>query len=1032
MPAAMLLPPIARPTGAAKETTVNTTPASAATRAAVAAAFALLALTAGPTGCGGAASPESSAPLRVTIEPATVVARQNEAATVRVDVPDVPDADLPSHYAFDLDEVVGQIDVTTAPCPVGAGSRACQDWTLTPRAGSVPGTYEVSVKTVGSRAGTGDGSFALTVVLAPAPAYGAAIAASSHTRFLAREPGGFRDAGQTLVLNDRGEVFALGWNSLGQMRLGYVRRDIDPRAAAAGIVEPEVVSEFVAAPLPRARFSAIHASRQRSFAVRDDGSVWLWGGVDVSVAAARPVAGLSGVRAIAPYYFSDYWFVLLGDGRVLLSDLAGRTLPYCEIDSPPIPGACERGEIAPLGDVRALFALEHDDGGERRALFLKNDGSVWFHGIHGAARRTSGLPAIDAVAISNAGVPILLARDGTLWTLDDDDNGMPIAGIDDVTAIAVRRAGSTLLSDAFALRRDGTVWWWRAEPEHSTAPRQVAGLANVVAIADGFAITGDCGGGGALWYIPAGDAPSVERVPGFGEGPGCAASPTVEIGVRVAGAGRIVAEAAALDCAAACRAAVPLGTTVTLHAAPAIGWTLQEWRGDAGCPRWGHHVALSATSNRNCEAVFVEGGERRLSVRVAGEGRVSSAPEGIDCGADCTQSYGISTTVRLSATPARGFEFERFTGHADCEDGTLAMEAVKSCVAVFTPAAAPAAPSGFAANAASPTSVALRWDPAGLAVERYRLERAEASGDFVTIDDAIRGDASGFLDEAARLSTTYTYRLTAINRRGDSPSVSAIATTASGFVLTVSLGGTSGSGSVFSVPGNISCGGGCSETFAPGSTVTLYADGNFARWVGCDSASGNRCTVTMNGARGVDAVFDASAPARWQLKVVKQVEGAVVGTPAGIECGPVCIADYADGTVVTLSGSTQFSGARGCDSSVGRQCTVTMDRSRVVLFEGSGGPGSASYTLTVIVDRDGGFVGTHDGEIGCGAPLSGLRRCSAIYPAGASVGVYAAPLPGATVRLEAWQFDCVSFGGRPEITLTMDRDLTCRALFVSG
>jgi hypothetical protein len=410
---------------------------------------------------------------------------------------------------------------------------------------------------------------------------------------------------------------------------------------------------------------------------------------------------------------------------------------------------------------------------------------------------------------------------------------------------------------------------------------------------------------------------------------------------------------------------------------------------------------------------------------------VISEPAGLDCGADCTQSYDLSTVVTLSVTPAPGFSFERFAGHADCADGTLTMDAVKSCVALFAPAAAPAAPSGFSATATSATSVALRWDAGGPAVERYRLERADTSGVFGTIDDAIRGDQRSFLDESAEPNTEHTYRLTAINRRGESAPVTASATTVAGFDLNVDISG-SGSGKVISMPRALDCGSDCSASFAAGSTVMLYADGNFARWEGCDSADGNRCSVTMSGARRVSAFFDASVAPRFLLTVLKQGTGAVVSAPRGIECGFACIADFAAGIVVTLSGSAQFAGANGCDQLVGLQCTVTMDRSRVVVFGGTGSTPPPQFTLTVSVDRAGGFVGSTDGAIGCGAVGSGATNCSVRYASGASIGVYAAAMPGANVALEAWQGDCAAFGAQTNVTLTMTRDMTCRALFVSA
>ena len=83
--------------------------------------------------------------------------------------------------------------------------------------------------------------------------------------------------------------------------------------------------------------------------------------------------------------------------------------------------------------------------------------------------------------------------------------------------------------------------------------------------------------------------------------------------------------------------------------------------------------------------------QRALSVTlagigtIAGTGSVASAPAGITCGGDCSQSYDDGTTVTLTATPTLG----RFTGWSgNCVNTTgtcvLLMDDAKNVTATFT------------------------------------------------------------------------------------------------------------------------------------------------------------------------------------------------------------------------------------------------------------------------------------------------------------------------------------------------------------
>jgi hypothetical protein len=75
----------------------------------------------------------------------------------------------------------------------------------------------------------------------------------------------------------------------------------------------------------------------------------------------------------------------------------------------------------------------------------------------------------------------------------------------------------------------------------------------------------------------------------------------------------------------------------------------------------------------------------RLKVIKAGNGsgKVTSSPVGIDCGADCAQSFNKNTVVTLTATAETGSTFGGWSGHADCTDGQVTMYADKTCTATF-------------------------------------------------------------------------------------------------------------------------------------------------------------------------------------------------------------------------------------------------------------------------------------------------------------------------------------------------------------
>jgi hypothetical protein len=165
------------------------------------------------------------------------------------------------------------------------------------------------------------------------------------------------------------------------------------------------------------------------------------------------------------------------------------------------------------------------------------------------------------------------------------------------------------------------------------------------------------------------------------------------------------------------------------------------------------------------------------------------------------------------------------------------------------------------------------------------------------------------------------------------------------FPLTVALEG-SGSGTVTSSPGLISCQPFCSDEYAEGTKVTLSASpasgSLFMSWKHCDSGgvNGRQCTVTMDKAKEVTAVFIAA-----HYLTVSKAEGSgpgkVQSKPGGILCLYNCTeasAAFKEGTAVELvpvPAKHFHLGEWGGDCSGSGTCSVTMGEDHAVeaLFE---------------------------------------------------------------------------------------------------
>jgi hypothetical protein len=114
-------------------------------------------------------------------------------------------------------------------------------------------------------------------------------------------------------------------------------------------------------------------------------------------------------------------------------------------------------------------------------------------------------------------------------------------------------------------------------------------------------------------------------------------------------------------------------------------------------------------------------------------------------------------------------------------------------------------------------------------------------------------------------------------------------------------------------------------------TGAAAANSTFAGWSGACTGTGN-CTLTLDQDRAVTATFEL---VKHTLTVSKAGSGAgtVTSSPAGIDCGGSCSAQFTQGTSVTLTGAaaanSTFAGWSGACTGTGN-CTLTLDQDRAV------------------------------------------------------------------------------------------------------
>ena len=400
---------------------------------------------------------------------------------------------------------------------------------------------------------------------------------------------------------------------------------------------------------------------------------------------------------------------------------------------------------------------------------------------------------------------------------------------------------------------------------------------------------------------------------------------TLTVSKSGSGSGTVTSDPAGISCGVDCSQIYADGASVVLTATATAGSLFTGWSGDCSGTNVTCTVVMDA--NKNVTATFKPVRTLIVTKSGSGSGTVTSDSTGIDCGADCSESYVDGASVTLTATATAGSVFTGWSG--DCsgtDDCTLTMNANKNVTATFKLARV------LTVSKSGSGSGTVTSDPAGISCGSDCSQIYADGASVVLTATATAGSVfTGWSGDCSGSSSNCTLTMSA------DKNVTATFTPVR--TLTVTRIGPIAN-KIISDPDGISCSFDCAEDYVDGASVTLTAiptlDAIFIGWSGDCSGASVTCTVIMDANKNVTATFK---PAR-KLTVTKTGAGSgtVTSDPSGINCGADCAKNFLLNTHVTLTATADagsiFTGWSGDCTGTSVTCTVTMsiDRSVVANF----------------------------------------------------------------------------------------------------
>jgi DNA-binding beta-propeller fold protein YncE len=359
----------------------------------------------------------------------------------------------------------------------------------------------------------------------------------------------------------------------------------------------------------------------------------------------------------------------------------------------------------------------------------------------------------------------------------------------------------------------------------------------------------------------------------------------------------------------------------------------------------------------------------------AGDGKVTSSPNGISCPSGCAageSEFDIGSLVVLNAAPAPHSAFSGWSvaGQPGACPGTGSCQVQMTAPSIEVTAEFSAIPQQTLSVATEGSGAGVvTSSPAGIECGATCSEHFdEGSTVTLTASPEARSHLAGWKVAGAPSACPGTG--TCAVTMDQATQVTAVFAQNPDRTLSLTIGGP---GRVLSSPAGIDCQASCAHAFADGTAVTLEAEPasgyELLGWTGACSGK-RRCPVQMVQDAAVTATFVRIEDALG-VSVIGSGTGTVSDSAAGIDCGLTCAGIYKRGSVLTLTAraerGSRFIGFAGCDSVAGATCTVTVTEAKTVTAIFGEAPEIAVRRVSVRGAR---------AEVAVSVPSPGLLRVS--------------------------------------------------------